>query len=131
MNKELVDKWVAALRSGEYKQTESVLFDGTGYCCLGVLCKVVQDPIFHEDKKRYQWFDATAVVPVQIKEMVGLNSNVGEYTPPNNSSSNNSLRMSESLVHLNDRKRLTFNEIADIIESRPEGLFVEDKDDDH
>lgn len=31
-------KWVKALRSGEYKQTQSQLHDDTGFCCLGVLC---------------------------------------------------------------------------------------------
>lgn len=31
-------KWVAALRSGKYKQTVSYLYDGGGFCCLGVMC---------------------------------------------------------------------------------------------
>lgn len=30
--------WVKALRSGEYKQATHGLTDGTGFCCLGVLC---------------------------------------------------------------------------------------------
>lgn len=40
MNPEVKAKWVAALRSGEYKQSrERVLADGRGgFCCLGVLC---------------------------------------------------------------------------------------------
>lgn len=40
MNPEVKAEWVAALRSGEYKQTkERVLADGRGgFCCLGVLC---------------------------------------------------------------------------------------------
>ena len=42
MNQEIKTKWVAALRSGEYKQTKSVLTNGKGFCCLGVLCKVSQ-----------------------------------------------------------------------------------------
>lgn len=43
MNKELLKRWVAALRSGEYKQGRSVLCDrdiessDVKYCCLGVL----------------------------------------------------------------------------------------------
>lgn len=32
------DAWVAALRSGEYKQTKGHLKCDSGYCCLGVLC---------------------------------------------------------------------------------------------
>ena len=30
-------KWLEALRSGEYKQTDNTLCNGTAYCCLGVL----------------------------------------------------------------------------------------------
>ena len=30
--------WVAALRSGNYDQTENYLRVGNNYCCLGVLC---------------------------------------------------------------------------------------------
>lgn len=30
-------KWVAALRSGEFKQTTGTLQNEDGYCCLGVL----------------------------------------------------------------------------------------------
>lgn len=40
MNPELKQKWIAALESGEYKQARKVLYDGEGYCCLGVLCRV-------------------------------------------------------------------------------------------
>lgn len=37
MDKELKAKWVEALRSGRYQQAREVLYDGNGYCCLGVL----------------------------------------------------------------------------------------------
>ncbi len=48
MQKELKTKWIEALRSGEYHQATGLLrsentVDGSpmGYCCLGVLCDVV------------------------------------------------------------------------------------------
>lgn len=45
MNKELRDKWITALRSGEYKQGQSALRTSTKhgdrYCCLGVLADIV------------------------------------------------------------------------------------------
>ena len=41
LNRELMEKWVAALRSGEYKQHRGALRshedDDVGFCCLGVL----------------------------------------------------------------------------------------------
>ena len=42
MKKEIAKKWVAALRSGEYKQTrETLACDArTKHCCLGVLCEL-------------------------------------------------------------------------------------------
>ena len=41
MNKKIKTKWLSALRSGEYKQIGSALHVADGYCCLGVLCRVM------------------------------------------------------------------------------------------
>jgi hypothetical protein len=53
MNPEWKAKWVAALRSGEYKQGRHFLrkIDDT-FCCLGVLCDLVakEDPYFRWEK---------------------------------------------------------------------------------
>ena len=39
MKKDIKEKWVKALRSGEYKQGKYVLrSQADEYCCLGVLC---------------------------------------------------------------------------------------------
>lgn len=38
MDATIKDKWIAALTSGEYRQTRNSLQFGGGYCCLGVLC---------------------------------------------------------------------------------------------
>lgn len=40
MKKETKDKWIAALRSGEYQQADRKLKNGSGFCCLGVLACV-------------------------------------------------------------------------------------------
>lgn len=40
MEKAVKDKWLEALRSGEYRQTQEVLCDQHGMCCLGVLLHV-------------------------------------------------------------------------------------------
>lgn len=53
MNPEVKAKWVAALRSGEYKQTKDRLKDGSGHCCLGVLCD-----IFAKERGK-PWTDAS------------------------------------------------------------------------
>ena len=40
MNRENMLTWIEALESGEYPQTQRVLHDGKGFCCLGVLCDI-------------------------------------------------------------------------------------------
>lgn len=44
MNIPVMEKWIAALRSGEYKQGRAALKvnneGNIGYCCLGVLCQI-------------------------------------------------------------------------------------------
>ena len=52
MNKEWKDKWVEALRSGEYKQGQGSLFEhdnGGEYCCLGVLAEIMGELIKEPD----------------------------------------------------------------------------------
>lgn len=43
MDRELKAKWIKALRSGKYRQGHGYLNEGGNFCCLGVLCDVV-DP---------------------------------------------------------------------------------------
>lgn len=40
------NKWIKALRSGEYSQTKRKLQDKDGYCCLGVACRIIH-PYMH------------------------------------------------------------------------------------
>ena len=40
MDPKIKSDWVKALRSGEYKQTNGIMKDAEGFCCLGVLCAV-------------------------------------------------------------------------------------------
>lgn len=43
MDPELKTKWLEALRGSKYKQAREALKDSCGFCCLGVLCDIV-DP---------------------------------------------------------------------------------------
>lgn len=40
MNADTKEKWVAALRSGQYQQAQGMLRLDDKFCCLGVLCDV-------------------------------------------------------------------------------------------
>lgn len=46
MNEAIKARWVAALRSGCYRQAAGKLHNSSDqYCCLGVLCDVVKDEL--------------------------------------------------------------------------------------
>ena len=52
MNKALKAKWIAALRSGGYKQGQNFLAADDTFCCLGVLCDVAGLPYTLNDGAR-------------------------------------------------------------------------------
>lgn len=112
MDPEWKAKWVEALRSGKYKQGQYKLRDEDQFCCLGVLCDLVDNTAwsvrdFHE---AYDEVPSQRIGKVVgFKEMepyiydtnpdVGLSGDEGTIT----------------LAQLNDAGA-TFAEIADIIE---------------
>ena len=77
MNKELLKRWVAALRSGEYKQGAEYLrqYDENGnavaFCCLGVLQSI--EPRI----KQMEGSDEELLDPVSLKEFLGVYGNEG------------------------------------------------------
>jgi hypothetical protein len=106
---ELTAEWLKALRSGEYAQTTKVLCNKdpglgeVGYCCLGVAGKLIglsDEELMEPTYPSYHL----------IQEAYGLAHNMGIYA-------------GGALYYHNDRDGWDFNKIADLIESRPEGLF--------
>lgn len=78
MNAEIKEEWVAALRSGKYSQTEGSLRDEIGYCCLGVLCELLEARgIGHYDGDNNYWFEnkhEKNMPPTAIRDYLGLDS---------------------------------------------------------
>lgn len=123
MLNENAKKWVAALRSGEFKQGKNELENNLSveHCCLGVACRVAEqngislviDKTNLHGKTR---FDGNGqLLPSSVRAWLCLASPNGKFTV---ASSN-----IQSLTRLNDRG-VSFSEIADLIESEPEGLFL-------
>jgi hypothetical protein len=88
MQQEQRDKWVAALRSGEYTQITGELRrwdakDSVGHCCLGVYCEV-------------------AGIPYDTDAYFKLNDDIANV---------------EDLWQMNDVAGASFTEIADWIEA--------------
>lgn len=99
--KEVIQLWIKALRSGDYKQTRGTLKDNKGFCCLGVLCDLAAKDGGSKWVKAY------------------LNSSVKEYdgepeTPPKYMM--DYLGISEdyvaAIIDLNDIEERSFKDIA-------------------
>jgi hypothetical protein len=110
--------WVEALRSGEYKQTKSNLRTTEGFCCLGVACEVIGFPAVQVGFV-YEYDGNTGVLSDRVKDALGLKSAGGWFSEHSETTFDN------SLWKLNDEKGYTFDQIADVIESKPKGLFIE------
>lgn len=106
MNKWVKRKWVRALRSGGYRQTQRWTIikedDGSlGYCCLGVLaCEMAPEFIRpHPYNEEAFGIDGkTTILPDDFAILLGLSQNA-----------------QSTLASLNDEGK-TFDEIADYIE---------------
>lgn len=102
--KEFGKKWIAALRSGEYKQGQQTLcsYADSKYCCLGVAAKISGANFLEIVGKQWVKLDSDLNLPSVLKGS-GANSD-----------------LVYDLVSLNDHENKSFPEIADWIESNVE-----------
>jgi hypothetical protein len=122
--------WVEALRSGEFKQTTSHLtaeVDGELHCCcLGVACEIIrrvegEHVLTREVSHEHVRYDEQgSVLPVVVQKWLGFATSVGEYGPKQIGHSFRDYALSSD----NDSRNYTFDQIADVIESAPEGLLA-------
>ncbi|KGM36160.1 hypothetical protein [Inquilinus limosus] len=114
--------WVAALRSGQYKQTTDTLKDDYGFCCLGVACDVYAKL---EPETGASWDGDTfvtpnhdddqndATLPTLVRNWLGLDGFSGPLTREATLAT-----CAASLANLNDDKGFTFAQLADVIENK-------------
>ncbi len=118
--KKFAEKWLKALRSGEYEQANGQLYDdeylGGSYCCLGVACEVVGHGKVLKEK-----FGEKGL-PIQAK-IIGKESCVFTKLPGLLREDFAPLREEDSFVEsvaeMNDNGQ-SFKEIADWIEDNVE-----------
>ena len=105
INKKEFKIWIDALRSGDYNQGIGTLQDEKGYCCLGVGCEVLI-PKSEQRLNTYNIFIAGSF-PAEQKNapewLKDINDKVSELTET-------------TLGVYNDINKLTFIEIADLLE---------------
>lgn len=85
MNEEVKNKWVEALRSGNYEQGRCAMHREDKFCCLGVLCDVHrheqlelegQAPAWVEEswEKNLTYNGASTLLPDEVSKWAGFNS---------------------------------------------------------
>lgn len=142
-------QWIAALRSGKYKQGKSFLEapDGDAFCCLGVACKATdhgEDLILTSNGDYIMGF-TLADQEASVYEALGLRDGAGEPSlepaerldelkeylidkrPDLGADIENSWSSDLQLIDLNDTLELTFDQVADLLETFPDLYFEESK----
>lgn len=102
MIKELKDKWIKALRSGEYKQGKQLLRSGNNlYCCLGVLCEVMGTRATKPNDVNFYYYDGNSGA---LSDTLAIQAG---------------LKHSDQrvCVSMNDKDEFSFNQIADWLEA--------------
>lgn len=136
MNKEIADKWVAALRSGEYNQTRGALRRKDNFCCLGVLCDLSNLGSWKEGFGIYIASKESnppinemnsSSLPASVQKWSGMRTAAGHLPEPISIAHPPAMpglyqNLAKSLMDLNDSARWTFKEIADVIENNWERL---------
>ena len=114
MNKTVKNKWIEALRSGEYEQGICSLRKDNKYCCLGVLCdlygKENDTPwVKYVSEEEFRFLGHNKWLPKEVRDWAGVDYNrvslpkcIGDRT---------------DLVQLND-SGCSFDYIADVIEEQ-------------
>lgn len=100
LSKKFKRKWITALRSGKYEQTQCTLKSKNhhSYCCLGVACRVAGVPANVLVDKDVPW----SLGPISLKRL-----------PPFFREHSDEM---DKLTILNDGELKSFDEIADYIE---------------
>lgn len=116
INREQFSKWIKALKSGRYKQTEGELQNECGYCCLGVACKVLI-PKSKIELEEEEDIDGNTI---KGKYLSGAFPNEQTYAPKWLKEINEDFAKKsenkQSLSVLNDEYHYTFKEIAEELE---------------
>ncbi len=106
----LKDKWLVALRSGEFEQGFGQLNKDKCFCCLGVLAEVAKFPKCN--------YGAPYSGGDEFSYCIGGSNHFGTFPP-------GYVTCQETLMKMNDDERKSFAEIADYIEEHVNVLFEE------
>lgn len=119
MNPEVKELWLEALTSGEYTQGTGYLQKDGSFCCLGVLCDLaVKAGVAWSEEKvwngvsattywDYNGDNSTTTLPDGVAEWARISAS-GQFSP----------EFGDTLWELNDNRKLTFEQIAAVIDEK-------------
>ncbi len=118
MNKN-IKKWIKALRSGKYRQGRYALRNSNNqYCCLGVVCDLWSKEtkeswgVLNPDGN-YTIKNEDQVLPIEVYKWLGFK----EDNPSVDILDKDRWEQRRTLTEWNDIDKLSFKEIADLIET--------------
>lgn len=100
MDSRIKSLWIKKLRSNQVQQSCTGLLrplDGT-YDALGVLCEVSRVDRWQDDGDCFSYSGCVACLPDEVRALARITS-----------------EQEETIIYLNDTKKLSFSEIADYI----------------
>jgi len=75
--RQFADKWLAALRSGEYMQGQDYLKHNGRYCCLGVACAITEGvEIVEPEAQMIIYADEIKNIHLIPKELTGMRNSL-------------------------------------------------------
>lgn len=132
MDQAIKAQWVAALRSGEYKQQQGALHDKPlepgqpeRFCCLGVLCDLAYKAgavSRQEGNERYSYGELLygGILPPEVVQWAKLIDDQDLDGALDPLVALDVGYRTHNLTTLNDDKEWNFNQIADAIEGDPD-----------
>ena len=111
MNQEIKQRWIEALRSGEYKQCKESLYHCVKFCCLGVLTDLyIKEHGLQWERERanfWRFEEGGGVLPRSVQKWSGI-----DFPNPT--------ILGVRATDHNDNYDLSFKEIAALIEEDKE-----------
>jgi hypothetical protein len=115
MKKKIMKEWVAALRSGEYKQGVEALRVNDKFCCLGVLCNLhaqTHPKIAKKQLDPESYLEEDGILPKSVMDWAGMKSAEGCFYSDDGPN---------TLIELND-DGATFDVLSNVIEKHYKAL---------
>lgn len=122
--------WLAALKSGKFKQTKSVLRKGgenPSFCCLGVACEVLKEELNLKMKKKrgepyFQYNESDIALPNIVSKSLKTENEGGLLSGIVECKSTNDYRIS-TLSDINDVLKWNFKQIYNLLRRAPWTVF--------